>query len=135
MAIQKTMRTRCLGGFPLGGYQNFCFQIWPKICIGGHFRPNIGIFGPMPDQITMQKWCLGVFSVTWVPKLLLPPIKIRIFGPKAAIFAPKYSLLLQRRGLTRVIWIWAKFGPFRAKNPNFYEMKQKFWYPRNRKNT
>ena len=27
--------------------------IWPKICIYGHFGPNIGIFGPfgpMPDQ-------------------------------------------------------------------------------------
>ena len=27
----------------------------------------------------------------WVPKLLLPPVKIRIFGPKTAIYAPKYA--------------------------------------------
>ena len=36
----------------------------------------------MPDQKTMQIRCLGGFSVMWVPKLLLPPKRIRIFGPK-----------------------------------------------------
>ena len=35
-ADQKTMQTRCLGGLPLGGYQNVCFlplklEFWPKI--------------------------------------------------------------------------------------------------------
>ena len=30
----------------------------------------------------MQTRSQGVFSVTWVPKLFLPPVKIRIFGPK-----------------------------------------------------
>ena len=70
--------------FPLYGYQNFCFlpkelgflaqigQIWSKICIFGHFGPNIGFFGPfrpMPDQRAMQTRCLGGFSVKWVPKL------------------------------------------------------------------
>ena len=29
----------------------------------------------------MRIRCLGGFSVMWVPKLLLPPVKIRIFGP------------------------------------------------------
>ena len=33
----------------------------------------------MHDQKTK---CLGVFFVMWVPKLLLPPVKIRMFGPK-----------------------------------------------------
>ena len=64
-------------------------QIWPKIGIIGHFRPNIGIFGrfrPMPDQNTMQTRCLGDFSVMWVPKLLLSPVKIRIFCPKITKF-------------------------------------------------
>ena len=67
----------------------FLAQIW-------HFWLNISIFGPfgpMPDQKTMGARCLGVFSVTWVPKVLLPPIKIRIFGPKTAIFAPKSNML------------------------------------------
>ena len=26
-------------------------QIWSKICIFGHFGPNIGIFGPLCTQI------------------------------------------------------------------------------------
>ena len=30
----------------------------------------------------MQTRCLGDFLVTWVPKLLLPPVIIRIFGLK-----------------------------------------------------
>ena len=49
------------------------------------FWPNIGIFGPfglIPDWQTMRTSCLGGYSVTWVPKLLLPPKRIRFFGPK-----------------------------------------------------
>ena len=54
---RKTMRTRCQGGFLLGGYQNFCSlpqklgcvtqkrQFCPKICNFGHFGANIGIVG------------------------------------------------------------------------------------------
>ena len=38
----------------------------------------------------MPRW----FSVAWVPKLLLPPVRIRIFGPKTAKFGPKYTLLV-----------------------------------------
>ena len=34
------------------------------------------------------------FSVMLVPKLLLTPIKIRIFGPKTAKFGPKYAFLV-----------------------------------------
>ena len=50
-----------------------------------HFWPNIGIFVPvdlLPDQKTMRKSCLGGFSIMWVPKPLLTPMKIWIFGPK-----------------------------------------------------
>ena len=60
-------------------------QIWPKICIFGHFGPNIGIFGlfgPMVEQRTMRTRCLGGFSDMLVSKLLLPPTRIRTFGPK-----------------------------------------------------
>ena len=58
MSDQITMETTCLVGFLICEYQNFCSlskklvfghkncQIWPKICIFGHFGPNIGIFGP-----------------------------------------------------------------------------------------
>ena len=48
----------------------------------------------MPDQKTMQTRCVGGFSVTWVPKLLLPPVEIRNFGPKITKFGPKYALLI-----------------------------------------
>ena len=37
-------------------------QIWPKICICGHFLPNIGLydpFGAMPDQKNNATRCLG----------------------------------------------------------------------------
>ena len=50
------------------------------------FWPKTDIFGPFEKN--MQTRCLGGFSVTWVPKLLLPPIKNWIFGPKRAEFGP-----------------------------------------------
>ena len=62
-----------------------------------HFRQNMGIFGPfdlMPDQKNnadkLPKW----FFVTLIPKLLLTPIKSRIFGPNTAKFGPKYAFLV-----------------------------------------
>ena len=39
----------------------------------------------------------------WVPELLLPPKIIRMFGPKTAIFAPKYAFLGTYRPC-RLIW-------------------------------
>ena len=72
-------RKRCLIGILIRGYQNFYSlppknldfwpkngQIWSKICIFGHLRPNIAIFCtfcPMPDQKIMRTRCLGGFSV------------------------------------------------------------------------
>ena len=55
----------------------------PNLAQNWLFWPNIGIFGPfgpMADQKTMRTRCLGCFSVTWEPKLLLPPVRIRIFA-------------------------------------------------------
>ena len=43
----------------------------------------------------MSRW----FSVMWAPKLLLLPVKIRIFGPKTAFFAPKYAFFGTYLGL------------------------------------
>ena len=43
------------------------------------------------------------FSDMWVPELLLPPKIIRMFGPKTAIFAPKYAFLGTKRPC-RFIW-------------------------------
>ena len=54
------------------------------------FGPNIGIFcqfDPMPDQKTSR------ICEMWVLKLLLPPVKIRIFGPERAKFSLKYAFI------------------------------------------
>ena len=55
----------------------------------GAIRPIV----PHADRKTMQTRCPGVFSVTWVTKLLLPLVKIRIFGPGQAKFCPKNAVL------------------------------------------
>ena len=105
----------------------------------------------------MQTKCPGGFFIIWVPKLLLPPVKIRIFGPKTAKFGPNYAFVIiygqmltflapfvpcptnkAPNELARPICdqesiFWAKFGRFWAKNPNLYRRKQKFWYPHNGK--
>ena len=55
----------------------------------GHIWPNIGFFGPFdPMPLKKEMWtsCPGGFSVMWVQKLLLPPVRIRIFGLKTAKF-------------------------------------------------
>ena len=62
-----------------------------------HFWPNIGIFGPfgpMPDQKPMQTRCLGGFSIMWVTKLFISPVKKRIFCPKTTKFGPKLAFLV-----------------------------------------
>ena len=82
-------------------------HIWPKIGIFGEFGPNIGILGPsrlMPYQNIMQTRCLGDFSVMWVPKLLLSPVKIRIFALKRHNFAQKLHSWSFSAGLCRLIW-------------------------------
>ena len=60
----------------------FGAQKRPNLAQNWNFGPNIGIFGPfdpMPNPKTMGTRYQGGFSVKWVPKLLLPPVKIRIF--------------------------------------------------------
>ena len=100
-AWPKTMRTSCLSGFCYVGTKTFTYshknldfwpkngQIWSKICIFGHFGPNIAIFCtfcPIPDQNTIWTRCLGGFFIMWVTKLLISPVKKRIFLPKIGIF-------------------------------------------------
>ena len=48
----------------------------------------------MPDQKTMWTRCLGGFSVMWVTKLLISPVKKRIFCPKTTKFGPKLAFLV-----------------------------------------
>ena len=57
----------------------------------------------------LPKW----FSVMLVPKLLLTPIKIRIFGRKTAKFGPKYAILV----ILGQIWhFWPISSNARPKN-------------------
>merc|ERR1711873_90559 len=91
----------------------------------GQIWPNIGILGPpdiMPDQKNnadkLPKW----FSVMLVPKLLLIPIKIRLFGPKMAKLGPKSAFLVI---LGQILPFFAHFVQCPTKNnvnkvPNFY---------------
>ena len=51
------------------------WSFWAKYC---HFCT----FCPMPDQKPMWTRCLGGFSVMWVTKLLIPPVKNGFFAPK-----------------------------------------------------
>ena len=81
------------------GYQKF-YSMPPKMNFwlkNGHIWPNIGFFGPFdPMPLKKEMWtsCPGGFSVMWVQKLLLPPVRIRIFGLKTAKFGPKLAFLV-----------------------------------------
>ena len=96
-------RKRCLIGIPIRGYQNF-YSLPPKNWIWGpktakfgpklafwakyqHFWPIWSNAWPKNNADKLSRW----FSVMLVPKLLLTPIKIMIFGPKTAKFGPKYA--------------------------------------------
>ena len=109
MPDRKTIRTSCLGGFSVTWVSKLLLppirlrflapkgRIWSKICIFGHFGPNIGIFGqfcPLPNQKTLRRRCLCGFSVMLIPKLLLSLVKIRIFCPKTTKFSPKLAFLV-----------------------------------------
>ena len=48
----------------------------------------------MTDQKPMWTWCLGWFSVMWVTKLMISPVKKRIFCPKMTKFGPKLAFLV-----------------------------------------
>ena len=88
------------------GYQKF-YSMPPKMNFwlkNGHIWPNIGFFGPfdpMPHQKTMWSSCPGGFSVMWVQKLLLPPVRIKIFGPK-------------RQNIVQNMYFWPFFGQIMA---------------------
>ena len=68
-------------------------QIWPKLAFWAkyrHFWPIWSNAWPKNDANKLSLW----FSVMLVPKLLLTPIKIRIFGPKTAKLGPKSAFLV-----------------------------------------
>merc|ERR1712012_700402 len=63
----------------------------PKIGFWAQKQPNFAQnwhFGPKIDADKLSR----LFSVMLVPKLLLTPIKIKIFGPKTANFGPNIAI-------------------------------------------
>ena len=118
-------RKRCLIGIPIRGYQNF-YSLPPKNWILGpktakfgpklafwakyrHFCPIWSKAWPKNDANKLSRW----FSVMLVPKLLLTPIKIRIFGPKTAKFGPKSAFLVI---LGQILPFFAHFVQWPTKN-------------------
>ena len=58
---------------------------------------NLGAGGQLMCVLTMvinAFRCLGGFSVMWVTKLLISPVKKRIFCPKTTKFGPKLAFLV-----------------------------------------
>ena len=70
--------------------------------------------GPKNNADKLSRW----FSVMLVPKLLLTPIKIRIFGPKTAKFGPKSAFLVI---LGQILPFFAHFVQWPTKN-NVYKV-------------
>merc|ERR1712240_696887 len=89
------------------------------LVILGQILPFFCTFCPIPHQKTIRTRCLGGFSVMWVTKLLISPVKKKDFLPKN----------------DQKCQFWAKFGRFWAKNPFFYWRNQKFCYPHDGKPT
>ena len=89
----------------------FLAQKRPNLVQNMHFwsfGPNIAIFGtfcPMPDHKTMWTRCLGEFSVIWVTKLLISPVKKRIFCPKTTKFSPDWHICPLLAHLVPCWWV------------------------------
>ena len=74
-----------------------------------HFWPTWSNAWPKNNADRLPKW----FSVMLVPKLLLNPIKIRLFGPKTAKFGPKSAFLVI---LGQILPFFAHFVQWPTKN-------------------
>ena len=74
----------------------------------------------MPDQKTMRTRCLGGFSVMCIPKLLLSPVKIRIFCPKWQNFAQKLHFWSFWARPCQPIW-WVGWWLWLVNNPKWFK--------------
>ena len=57
-------------------------KIGPKLGLFDQGSAFLALLVQKSTKKTMQTRCLGGFSYAYVPKLLLPPVRIRIFCPK-----------------------------------------------------
>ena len=113
---QKTMQTRCLTF--ASSKKNYDFwpqncQIWPNICIFGHFGPNLGIFGPfgpMPDQKIMRIRWQGGFLISGYQNLCSLP---KWFG----WMAQKWRNFVQNWHFSSNIGIFSLFGALLVAGP------------------
>ena len=84
---------RCLIGIPIRGYQHF-YSLPPKNWIFGPKTAKFGskyAFDPMAGQKIMRIRSFCGSSVMWIPKILLSPVRIRIFAKKGQI-CPKIGI-------------------------------------------
>jgi len=63
------------------------------------------------NQKQMRTSCLCGFSIMWLPKLLITPTKIKIFGRKMAKFGPKLVILVIYGQLLSFLPIWPHARP------------------------
>ena len=97
VSIYYLLYSNLFGNFgPING------QTWPKNVFFAkywHFWPILS-----HAQKTMQTTCPGGFSVIWVPKLLLSPVKIRSFCQKRPNFAGNWHFWSFWARPWRLIW-------------------------------
>ena len=122
MPDQKTMRTSCLGGFPLCGYENFYLLPWklgflaqkrPNLAPNMHFWSFCAKYWPI-----WSIWChaqpikqceRGASLALWyvcTRTFASSCKKNRMFGRKTAIFAPKYAFSSTYRPLAHLVPCW-----------------------------
>jgi len=81
-------------------------------------------FCPMPDQKTMWTRSLGGFSVMWITKLLISPVKKRIFCPKTTKFGPKSAFLVN---LGQAMQAYSVPGLYLARHLFTFLLNQSHW--------
>ena len=95
-------------------------HFWSLLAKYWHLRPIWSHGWPINNANKVPRW----FSVIWVPKLLLPPVKIMTLGPKTAKFGPKYAFLGTYRPC-RFIWCGAR--ALSRKTPIYFIYMSDLW--------
>ena len=66
---------------------------------------------PMPDQKPMWTRCLGGFSVMWVTKLLISPVKKKDFLPQIDQISLSSTSSINISDILMKIYLLSEFGP------------------------
>ena len=100
----------------------------PKLAFWAKYRHFLPIWSNAWPKNNADKLCMW-FPVMLVPKLLLTPIKIRLFGPKTAKFGPKSAFLVI---LGQILPFFAHFVQWPTKNNVFKVPRWVFRYVGNK---